>query len=117
MRKQKKLLEDATVERADWSDRELNIHPDFAADYRSFLKTWSNQTPTEDMKSLCFYYFRMGSTSAALTHEKSLPLSVEQKAALDLAVLNLKTHGDDQLLAAVKPIIEYLQRVSQAPSI
>jgi hypothetical protein len=46
----KKLLEDATVERADWSDRELNIHPDFAADYRSFLKTWSNQTPTEDMK-------------------------------------------------------------------
>jgi len=46
---------------------------------------------------------------AALTAEKSLPLSVEQKAALDLAVLNLKTHGDDQLLAAVKPLLEYYE--------
>jgi hypothetical protein len=33
----------------------------------------------------------------------------EQKAALDLAVLNLKTHGDDQLLRAVQPLIEYYE--------
>jgi hypothetical protein len=31
----------------------------------------------------------------------------EQKAALDLAILNLKTHGDDQLLSAVQPLIEF----------
>jgi len=33
----------------------------------------------------------------------------EQKAALDLAVLNLKTHGDDQLLRAVQPLIKYYE--------
>jgi hypothetical protein len=33
----------------------------------------------------------------------------EQKAALDLAILNLRTHGDDQLLSAVKPLIEFYE--------
>jgi hypothetical protein len=33
----------------------------------------------------------------------------EQKAALDLAVLNLKTHGDDQLLSAVQPLIDFYE--------
>jgi hypothetical protein len=33
----------------------------------------------------------------------------EQKAALDLAVLNLKTHGDDQLLNAVQPLIDFYE--------
>lgn len=37
-------------------------------------------------------------------------LTGEQKAALDLAVLNLKTHGDDQLLSAVKPLIEFYDK-------
>jgi hypothetical protein len=34
-------------------------------------------------------------------------MTEEQKAILDLAVLNLKTHGDDQLLSAVKPLIDF----------
>jgi hypothetical protein len=33
----------------------------------------------------------------------------EQKAALDLAILNLRTHGDDQLLSAVQPLIEFYE--------
>jgi hypothetical protein len=33
----------------------------------------------------------------------------EQKAALDLAILNLKTHGDDQLLSAAQPLIEFYE--------
>jgi hypothetical protein len=36
-------------------------------------------------------------------------LATEQKAALDLAVLNIKTHGDDQLLSAVQPLIEFYE--------
>ena len=39
----------------------------------------------------------------------------EQKAALDLAVLNLKTHGDDQLLRAVQPLIEYYKARALLP--
>jgi hypothetical protein len=33
----------------------------------------------------------------------------EQRAVLDLAVLNLKTHGDDQLLTAIKPLLEFYE--------
>jgi hypothetical protein len=36
-------------------------------------------------------------------------MTPEQKAALDLAILNLKTHGDDQLLSAVQPLIEFYE--------
>lgn len=38
----------------------------------------------------------------------------EQRAALDLAILNLKTHGDDQLLTAIKPLLDFYENRSAA---
>jgi hypothetical protein len=49
---------------ADWSDRELNIHPDFKPFYAPFMKLWEAQVPTSDMKSLCFFFYRHGAQTA-----------------------------------------------------
>jgi hypothetical protein len=68
----------------NWADGRLTIHPDFQDDYSLFESIWAMQMPTNEMKSLCFYYFRRGAEKARAAANKKHQPDDETTLALAL---------------------------------
>jgi hypothetical protein len=98
----------------DWADGRLTIHPDFQDDYALFESVWAMQMPTNEMKSLCFYYFRRGAEKAraAASPVSGAARDVLAEAAEICAAAKLMPN--ETTLAPIHRVAELLVRIERA---
>jgi hypothetical protein len=101
----------------DWADGRLTIHPDFQDDYALFESVWAMQMPTNEMKSLCFYYFRRGAEKArAAASPVSGAANIRHWRNRIIKAMRAPSRGDFTIALDVilKEMTEEIERIDRA---